>query len=93
MYKVTLKACGNIDHDENPYLPIVNKAYIESKVELCKSIEECQKKVREYIEKYNLGAGNWIGGEVYEKTKNYVGRISYNGKFWDKKTEYGRKRN
>lgn len=91
MYKVILKACGNIDHDENPYLPIVDKAYIEPKVEFCESIEECQTKVREYIEKYDLGSGNWIGGEVYNK-KKYVGRISYNGRYWDKDTEYGKER-
>lgn len=91
MYKVILKACGNIDYDENPYLPIVNKTYVDSNMEFCNSIKECQAKVREYIEKYNLGSGNWIGGNVYDN-KKYIGRISYNGRFWDKDTEYGKEK-
>jgi hypothetical protein len=33
------------------------------------------------INKHKLGAGNWTGGIICEKT-NMVGRVSYNGRVW-----------
>ena len=32
MYKVTLSACGNIDHDENPYDNIVDGIRIDAQI-------------------------------------------------------------
>ena len=45
------------------------------------SIEECQYRVLQYIEAYNLVSSNWAGGEVYDGLGNVIGNISYNGRF------------
>lgn len=37
-----------------------------------------------------LGSGQWCGGQVYQEKVGYIGRCSYNGRFWSKDTEYGR---
>lgn len=46
-----------------------------------KSLKEASQKCREYIERFNLGAGNWIGGQVSQNRKQ-IARISYNGRVW-----------
>lgn len=86
MYTVELKSCGNPDHYENPY-----KSVSPSEIYKAETIEECRKAVEDYIDKYDLGGGNWNGGNVY-RNEEYVGHISYNGRFWDKEHEYGRER-
>lgn len=83
MYKVTLSACGNIDHNENPFDNIVNGIEVHPKIVECKSIEECQQVVRVYIKENCLGGGNWDGGKVFQNDEQ-VGYISYNGKYWPK---------
>lgn len=45
------------------------------------SIEECQRRVLEYVNKYNVAASNWIGGEVFDGLGNLIGRIACNGNF------------
>lgn len=87
MYKVTLAACGNINHGENPYLNIVDDIAIEPMVAEAETIEECQQIVRDYINKHDLGGSNWDGGDVF-KDGQKVGRISYNSRFWKIGTEY-----
>ena len=77
-YIVNLKTCGNIDYGENPYEPMFG---VPSCTVECQTIEECRKKVREYIEEYNIGSGNWIGGQVYDVNDNVIGQIYYNGRF------------
>ena len=79
IYSVRLASCGNPDTGQNPYESFGEAA--EEKVYTA-SIEECQERVMEYIEEYNLGAGNWAGGEVYDGLDNLIGNISYNGRFW-----------
>lgn len=85
MYRVCLKSCGNIDFDENPFQEISPLRVVEAN-----SIDECITIVWDYIEEYNLGGGNWIGGQVYDDVNNYLGKISYNGRFWDKDHPYGK---
>ena len=87
MYTVTLLAQGNIDHKENPFLNIVNGRTIEPSIAEASTIEECQSLVREYIEKNDLGGGNWTGGKVYENGVQ-IGYISYNGRYWEKGSKY-----
>lgn len=87
MYTVTLSACGNIDHDENPYNNIVNGTAVVTEIVNVNSIEGCQAAVREYIERNDLGAGNWTGGQVYEGDK-LIGNISYNSRFWENGGKY-----
>lgn len=80
-YKVFLSAHGNIDHGENPYKPLegVERGYREAD-----TIEELQSIVREYIEKNDIGGGQWTGGKVMEGDKE-IGYISYNGRFWNER--------
>jgi hypothetical protein len=87
MYKVTLSACGNIDRGENPFDNIVKGVRVHKKVVECNSIEECQQKVRDYIEENYLGGSNWTGGKVFKNDKQ-VGYISYNGRYWPKGSKY-----
>ena len=87
MYKVILAACGNIDHYENPYDNIVNGIEIKKKIVEAETIEECQKAVEDYIDENDLGGGNWDGGQVF-KDDERVGYISYNGRYWEKGSEY-----
>lgn len=82
IYSVNLSNCGNPDYGQAPNKPLpdvpTGRAYTSS-------IEECQQRVQEYIEKYNLGSGNWNGGEVYDGLGNMIGKISYNGRYWGTK--------
>lgn len=82
--KVELNSIGNPDHGQNPFEQVygawANMAHVDS-------IEEAQKAVRAYIEKHNLGAGNWAGGKVWTEDNQYLGYISYNGRFWKDDTQ------
>jgi hypothetical protein len=51
-----------------------------------KSLTESQNKVREFIEKNDLGAGNFTGGDLFSHGKK-IGRVSYNGRVWNLKDE------
>ena len=84
-YIVMLRSCGDIDYGECPYEEIAPPIFVQTD-----SIEKCSEAVREYIEDNNLGSGQWCGGQVYEEEVGYIGKISYNGKFWNKDTEYGK---
>jgi hypothetical protein len=45
---------------------------------------EASRAVRDYIAKNELGAGNWVGGNLSEVgTGQPLGRVSYNGRVWD----------
>ena len=80
--EVVLSAHGNPDHGENPYSNVAHNAICYAD-----SIEECQQIVSRYIEKNDLGSGNWTGGAVY-KDGEQIGYISYNGRYWPKGSEY-----
>ena len=77
-YTVRLSTCGNIDKGQNPYEPMYG---VPSYTLKCQTIDECIKEVREYIEYYYIGGGNWTGGQVYDDNGNLIGRIYYNGRF------------
>lgn len=48
---------------------------------LVNSLPQAQRAVRAYIERNNLGGGNWTGGELRLDGKP-IGRISFNGRAW-----------
>lgn len=80
-YLVILSNCGNPDHLQNPHETLFG---VPIGVAQASSIAECQERVRDYIEKYDLGSGNWSGGEVFDlQDGRLLGQISYNGKFWE----------
>lgn len=57
----------------------------ELKYKESNSIEELQKKVRQFINKYTIMSSEWEGGQVYDlETHQLFGFVAYNGKFFDK---------
>lgn len=89
MYKIYLSACGNPDFGEDPEKNIVRGKVIEDKVLEFDSIDECRVASRCFIEENALGSSNYSGGKIYEGDE-YVGYVSYNGRFWDKYSKYGK---
>ena len=85
-YKVIIRANGNPDHGEDP-----EEFLYPSEGYLADSIEECQKAVNEFIKSTGIGGGNWSGGQVYDTSNGeFVGKISYNGRFWEKGHPYAK---
>ena len=83
-YIASLSGYGNIDHGENPYLRICSGRTITGD-----TIEEMQAAVRDYIDEYNLGAGNYSNTYVADtETQEIIGYISYNGRWWAKGSKY-----
>lgn len=79
-YVVVLASRGNADfrQDPNRSLPGVRKKRVRV-FELSKASMVC----RLYIERHELGGGNWCGGEVIDhRTKVTVAQVSYNGRVW-----------
>lgn len=83
-YKVELNSIGNPDYYRDPTKQVERTLAIMKHVN---SIEDAQREVRTYIEKHNLGSGNWAGGKVLTEENEYVGHISYNGRFWPKEND------
>ena len=47
-----------------------------------RDLKDASKKCRSYIENWNLGGGNWAGGQVFRGSKQ-IAWVSYNGRVWD----------
>lgn len=81
MLTVTLTSCGNPDFGQVPAIPV--SPSLEAEVA---NIDEAIERCRAYIDEHDLGGGNWTGGQVYlhpsTSCKSFVGRISYNGRWW-----------
>jgi hypothetical protein len=45
------------------------------------NLEEASALCRQYIETYQLGGGNWTGGQVYQNDVE-THHVSYNGRVW-----------
>ena len=76
--KVELIATGDPNKGQDPTRS-VGKAWAIMKH--VNSIEEAQKAVRDYIEKHDLGEGNWSGGKVWTEKNEYLGHITFDGCF------------
>ncbi len=75
--QLTMSSCGNPDFGENPsraLSPVVTLSVA--------SFEEASQACQDYIGKYDLGNGNWTGGQIFEQ-KQQIARVSYNGRVWD----------
>jgi len=85
---MTLKAYGNPDHGQfADVMDPLNYAYDGEDWE-----DEFREAAVWYRDEHNLGGGNWgpVTGMVFEvsgKGLDYVGRYSYNGRFWPKGSE------
>jgi hypothetical protein len=78
-YKVLLASVGNPDfrQDSRRSLPGVPRRTLR-----VASLADASKACRAYIAHYELGGGNWLGGEVKQGGK-IVAKISYNGRAWE----------
>ena len=47
------------------------------------SIEQATDLCRRYIDGNGLGGGNWTGGQIHDEAGELVGRIAYNGRYFD----------
>lgn len=74
MFEVHMAAVGNPDFNEPARLPGVPDVTVPV-ANLDDAVDTC----REFIEQYDLGGGNWIGGQVYDSGKQ-VARVHYNGR-------------
>ena len=80
MMTVKLSSCGNPDFRQNPDGPLFGcpeEAYVT--VATFKGASEV---CLIYINGWELGGGNWSGGQVYKGNKQ-IARVSYNGRIWD----------
>ncbi len=76
---IVLKSVGNPDFKQ--YASIS-----PTKVIPVATLAEAQMAANDYINKYDLGGGNWDGGQVYHPTKGLIAHLSYNLRVW--KGEY-----
>lgn len=84
-YLIELKSCGNPDHGQDPDKIVSPSRLIDFDI-----IEEARKIQGDYITEYNLGGGNYCGGNITHKGK-IIARMSYNGRVWGSTTgEYSR---
>ena len=47
------------------------------------TIHEASRLSQRYIESNALGGGNWSGGQIHDEAGELVGRIAYNGRYFD----------
>ena len=78
-YKILLASVGNPDfrQDSRRSLPGVPRRTLR-----VASLADASKACRAYIDHYELGSGNWLGGEVTKDGKA-IAKISYNGRAWE----------
>lgn len=81
MMTVKLSSCGNPDHGQNPNDSLSPKVSIE-----VATLKGASLVCLKYIARWNLGGGNWAGGQIYKDGKQ-VARVSYNGRVWDMNDE------
>lgn len=75
------------DYLSNPVIVVLDR--YSKKTQKCDDITQAQLAVSNYIDRNGLGAGcspysrAYNGGEVFDAdTGEYLGHISYNGRFW-----------
>ena len=76
-FAVHLCNAGNPDFRQDPEKKLPDTACGWAGVA---SPEEASALCRQYIEHYDLGGGNWTGGEIRDALGKPVGRVAYNGR-------------
>lgn len=73
-----------LEHTANPDIPngywnlnLPKKAFVP-----ISNFKDASQLCQKYIDKYDLGAGNWSGGEILTSNGQKIARVSYNGKVW-----------
>jgi len=76
---VWLSCVGNPDHRQDPWRPLPG---VPSGIGVAvSSLSEAREEVRRYIAEYDLGGGNWTGGQIYRAGESEpIARVSYNGR-------------
>jgi len=72
---VVLSNVGNPDFKQ--YAPIAPNFIMPAR-----TLKEASELCLEYINEWDLGGGNWSGGDVYHPVKGHIASISYNGRVW-----------
>ena len=75
--KLTIKIGENPDHDKQP--EIVGQTFKLTANTIC----ELQMLQRQFADDNNIGGGNWYFGEITNENGEPIGRLSYNGRFWE----------
>ncbi len=78
-YVVRLASVGNPDHGQNPRASVPGVPRCTARV---RSLAAASQACRLYIEHFELGGGNWIGGDV-KIGHRVVASVSYNGRVWN----------
>lgn len=75
---VLLDTVGNADYDDqDPNAPMPD---VPTKAVEVQSLAEASEVCRDYLDKYDLGGGNWAGGLVTDENDTAIAEISYNGR-------------
>lgn len=82
-YSLFLRAVPNLDFGPETHQATVA---VPGRWIVVDSLADARKKAMDFIRAWDLGGGNWIGGEVARDGKVFA-RISYNGRIWDTATE------
>ena len=83
--KVFLANCGNPDYGQNPYKKLLGtESHFYKEVD---SFEQASKACLEYIKEFDLGGGNWSGGQIIENGQ-MIAYTSYNGRVWKSDDKY-----
>lgn len=80
---VILKADPNPDYQFPDHRATVKTVIIRLPVE---SFQSAAKVCTNFIASYDLGAGNWTGGQIGNIEGEIIAHVSYNGKVWEGKT-------
>ena len=73
-FRIRLRSVGNPDHGQ--YVPVSNPQTVTAH-----RLRRLRVAVENYIETWNLGAGNWPKCPV-TRDEQVVGYFSYNRRFW-----------
>lgn len=77
MMTVRLSSCGNPDLRQNPNDRLSPPVHIQ-----VATLEGASLLCLKYIANWDLGGGNWSGGQVFFG-KAQIANVSYNGRIWD----------
>lgn len=47
------------------------------------SLNDASLLCRKFIDRFDLGSSNWVGGKIIDEQFNFIAKISYNGRIWD----------
>ena len=77
MMQLTMSSRGNPDFQQDP-----DRALSPDVMLTVATFQEASAACEAYIGQYNLGGGNWTGGQICKQGQQLV-RVSYNGRVWD----------